>query len=33
MGLFKPVWMTDKRSKENKAVDAVRKVTDQAQLA
>ncbi len=33
MGLFRPVWMTDKQGKENKAVAAVRKVTDQAQLA
>lgn len=33
MGLFKPAWMTDKQGKKNKAVDAVQKVTDQAQLA
>ena len=33
MGLFKPAWMTDKQGKKNKAVEAVQKVTDQAQLA
>lgn len=33
MGLFKPAWMTDKQGKKNKAVVAVQKVTDQAQLA
>ena len=33
MGLFKPAWMTDKQGKKGKAVDAVQKVTDQAQLA
>lgn len=33
MGLFKPVWMTDKQGKKNKAVVAVQKVTDQAKLA
>lgn len=33
MGLFKPAWMTDKHGKRDKALAAVRKVTDQARLA
>lgn len=33
MGLFKPAWMTDKQGKKDKALAAVAKVTDQAQLA
>jgi len=33
MGLFKPVWMTTNWKKENAAVDAVQKITDQIKLA
>lgn len=32
MGLFKPIWMTEKIEKKNKALQAVSKITDQAVL-
>ncbi len=32
MGLFKPVWMTEKMSKEDKAIAAVREIRDQGKL-
>ena len=32
MGLFRPIWMTNKISKDDEAVAAVRKITDQEKL-
>ena len=32
MGLFKPVWMTEKMSKEDKAIAAVREIRDPGRL-
>lgn len=33
MGLFKPIWMTDKIAKLDRAVEAVKAINDPAQLA